>query len=93
MYLARTALIGDTFQICLYVNTTLKYSLRQEELTVTHVDYEALWLEIQCNGQSNLVCGVVYTYPNGNLENFMHYIKTTNEKIHGENKLWNQTNY
>ena len=56
------------------------------ELSVTEADFEALWIEINCNGQSNLICGVVYRHPNGNLDNFMDYINKTIEKVHLQTK-------
>ena len=37
-------------------------------------------------GQSNLINGVVYRHPNGNLDNFMAYINKIIEKVHFQNK-------
>ena len=69
-----------------YVKSGLNHTLRQE-LTTTHVDFQALWIEIQCDGQQNLICGVLYRHPNGSFETFMDYVNSTVEKIYQENKL------
>ena len=57
------------------------------DITTSKHDFEALWIEIDTVGQPNLLCGVQYRHPNGNLDNFMDYINMTIEKIHQENKL------
>ena len=41
-----------------------------------------LSIEIHHNGQPNLIRGVVYRHPSGNLENFMEYVNSTTELIH-----------
>ena len=64
-----------------YVKSSLNHTLRQE-FTTTHVDFQALWIEIQCDGQQNLICGVLYRHPNGSFETFMDYVNSTVEKIH-----------
>ena len=68
-----------------YINNNLTFTVLSE-LSTTNVDFEALWIEINCDGQSNLICGVVYRHPNGNLDNFMVYINKVIEKIHLQNK-------
>ena len=68
-----------------YIKENLTFTVLSE-LSVTKVDFEALWIEINCDGQSNLICGVVYRHPNGNLDNFMDYMNKTIEKIHLQNK-------
>ena len=68
-----------------YVKNSVTFTVLSE-MSVTKEDFEALWIEINCEGQSNLICGVVYRHPNGNLDNFMDYIKKIIEKIHHQNK-------
>lgn len=68
-----------------YINNNLTFTVLSE-LSTTNVDFEALWIEINCDGQFNLICGVVYRHPNGNLDNFMVYINKVIEKIHLQNK-------
>ena len=36
---------------------------------------------------SNLLCGILYRHPNGNLERFIEYLNSTVERINRENKL------
>ena len=64
-----------------YMRKNLSYSILSG-FTTTGEDFEALWIEIKVNGQSNLICGVVYRHPNSNLDNFMSYINNTIEHIH-----------
>ena len=64
-----------------YIRKNLSYSILSG-FTTTGEDFEALWIEIKVNGQSNLICGVVYRHPNSNLDNFMSYINNTIEHIH-----------
>jgi hypothetical protein len=55
---------------------------------MSNVDFEALWIELHFNGKQNLLCGIMYRHPNGNLDNFMDYINQTIEQIHQENQCW-----
>ena len=68
-----------------YIKNNLTFAVLSE-LSVTEADFEALWIEINCDGQCNLICGVVYRHPNGNLDNFMDYINKTIEKVHLQTK-------
>lgn len=72
--------------VAFYIKNNITFSLRTDITTSKH-DFEALWIEIDTVGQPNLLCGVLYRHPNGNLDNFMDYINMTIEKIHQENKL------
>ena len=69
-----------------YVKESLLFDTRPELSTKT-LDYEALWIEISMTNQSNILCGVTYRHPSGNLENFLDYMNKTIEQIHQENKL------
>ena len=51
------------------------------------MDFEALWVEIIIHGQPNVLCGIIYRHPNGDMDNFINYISTKVEKIHQEEKL------
>ena len=72
--------------VAFYVKNNLKFSVRSDITTVDQ-NFEALWIEIDTIGQPNLVCGILYRHPNGNLDKFMEYMNLTIEKIHQENKL------
>ena len=62
----------------------MKYLLRTD-VSCSEIDYEALWTEIQSDSHRNILCGVLYRHPNGNLTNFMAYLNATIEKFHWEN--------
>ena len=72
--------------VAFYVKNNLKFSVRSDITTVDQ-NFEALWIEIDTIGQPNLVCGILYRHPNGNLDKFLEYMNLTIEKIHQENKL------
>ena len=55
--------------------------------TKTTQDFEALWIEIQNTGQPNLLCGIIYRHPNGDLNKFFEYFNATIEKINNSNKI------
>ena len=42
----------------LSINNNLTFTVLSE-LSIRNVDFEALWIEINCDGQSNLICGVI----------------------------------
>ena len=68
-----------------YVKSNLTYSILSN-FTTTESDFEALWIEINVKGQSNLMCGVAYTHPNSNFDNFMIYMNRTIEQIRAQEK-------
>ena len=39
------------------------------------------------NAHSNLLCGVVYRHPHGDITSFMEYLNSSVDKIHRENKI------
>lgn len=69
-----------------FVSDHLSFIMRAD-LSVSTVDYEALWIEIHSNMQKNLICSVIYRHPNGNIDNFMNYLNCTMDKINRENSL------
>ena len=68
-----------------YIAKEMNYTVCLD-LSVSTVDYEALWIEINFNNQPNLVCGVMYRHPNGDIDKFMEYLNMTLEQIHHHNK-------
>ncbi|CAH3017263.1 unnamed protein product, partial [Porites evermanni] len=38
------------------------------------------------NSHSNLLCGIIYRHPNGDLERFIEYVSSTADRINRENK-------
>ena len=72
--------------VAFYIRDNLNFSLRTD-LTVSNLDCDALWIEILTHGQPNVLCGVTYRHPNGNIDNFMNYINSKVSKIHLEEKM------
>ena len=68
-----------------FVRDNLK-SLIRPDFTVLKDDFEALWVEIQNEKGQNMICGVIYRHPNGNLDTFMDYLNSIIDKVHRENK-------
>ena len=53
--------------VAFYINNNLNFNIRPE-FTTTADDFEALWIEVHNNCHSNLLCGIIYRHPNGDLE-------------------------
>jgi exonuclease III len=63
-----------------YVKNRLSYKVRTD-LTTSKDEFEALWIEIQNKGKANIICGVVYRHPRGDLDTFIEYLNSGIEKI------------
>ena len=61
--------LSNTGGVGLSINNNLTFTVLSE-LSIRNVDFEALWIEINCDAQSNLICGVIYRHPNRNFDNF-----------------------
>ena len=72
--------------VAFYIKNNLNFKIRND-LKASHREFEALWIEIDNLGQSNMICGIIYRHPNGNLEHFLKYLDSTIDKIHREKKL------
>ena len=66
-----------------YINKHLKTKIRSD-LPSCSDEYESLWIEIVSESEHNLLCGVIYKHPRGNIDNFMNYINMALERIHHE---------
>ena len=71
--------------VAFYINNNLNLNIRPE-FTTTADDFEALWIEVHNNSHSNLLCGKIYRYPNGDLERFIEHVSSTADRINRENK-------
>jgi hypothetical protein len=49
-------------------------------------EFEAIWIEIEGKGNQNMLCGLMYRHPNGNLDVFQNYLNSILDKIHRQNK-------
>lgn len=57
------------------------------EYSIATENFETLWTEVHNPHKSNLLCGVMYRHPHGDLDKFMNYLNTTLDKIGHSNKL------
>ena len=71
--------------VAFYINNNLNFNIRPE-FTTTADDFEAIWIEVHNNSHSNLLCGIIYRHPNGDLERFIEYVSSTADRINRENK-------
>ena len=70
----------------MYINNNVNFSIRPEFTTTTD-GFEALWVEVHNNCHSNLLCGIIYRHPNGDLiERFIEYLSSVADRINQENK-------
>ena len=51
-----------------FINENINYKIRDEFTQIT-LDYEYLWIEIDCGPHKNIICGVLYRHPTSKLEN------------------------
>ena len=70
-----------------FILRRINYFQPRPDLTSSTNDFEALWVEMQNGSQRNMICGVSYQHPHGNIQNLMDFIDSTIEKIDRENKF------
>ena len=68
----------------LYINNNFNFSIRPEFTTTTD-NFKALCIEVHYNCHSNVLCGILYRYPNGDLGQFIDYLSCAIDKINQEN--------
>ena len=68
-----------------FVQDILKVSIRSD-LTKSESGFEALWMEIINDAHSNILCGVIYRHPNGNINEFIQYLNFALDKTQREAK-------
>ena len=64
----------------LYINNNLNFSIRPE-FTATTDNFE-----VHNNCHSNVLCGILYRHPNGDLGQFIDYLSCAIDRINQENK-------
>jgi hypothetical protein len=62
------------------------YNSKLDNLTLSTNEFEAIWIEIEGKGNQNMLCGLMYRHPNGNLDVFQNYLNSILDKIHRQNK-------
>ena len=70
----------------MYIKKGIQYSVRYD-LTSSTDESEMLWVEIESDLNSNMICGVVYRHPSSNLETFLKKFYSVIGKINQERKL------
>jgi len=70
----------------MYIKKGIQYSVRYD-LTSSTDESEMLWVEIESDLNSNMICGVVYRHPSSNLETFLNKFCSVIGKINQERKL------
>ena len=70
----------------MYFKKGIQYSVRYD-LTSSTDESEMLWVEIESDLNSNMICGVVYRHPSSNLETFLNKFYSVIGKINQERKL------
>ena len=68
-----------------FVSDKLNFSVR-DDLSKSSINYESLWIEIQCGFKDDLICGIIYRHPHGDLEAFMAFLNETIDTINREKK-------
>ena len=63
-----------------FVSDPLSFHVRND-LSVSTVDYECLWINIQSNSNEDLVCEVIYRHPTSDLDAFLVYLNENMHKI------------
>ena len=62
-------------------------SFERYDLKTCNLEYETVWTEIKNPKSKNINIGCIYRHPHSNnLDEFIHYMKTTLNKINKENK-------
>ena len=73
-------------RVGMYINNGIEYSVRHY-LTSSTDESEMLWVEIESDLTSNMICGVVYQHPSSNLETFLNNFYSVIGKINQKRKL------
>ena len=68
-----------------FVSDKLNFSVR-DDLSKFSINYESLWIEIQCGFKDDLICGAIYRHQHGDLEAFMAFLNETIDTINKEKK-------
>jgi len=68
-----------------YISNKIPCFIRND-ISGSQIEFECLWIEIQCDLNHNIVCGVVYRHPHSNIDQFIEYLNNTIEKLNNENK-------
>ena len=68
--------------IACYIKQNLTYSRDNEELNISVVDLESLWITILIPNMRKIVVGIMYRPPQGNIPNFIKLMENQIKDIH-----------
>ena len=68
-----------------FVSNQVRF-IERDDLSEVTADFETQWIEIESDLHHNMICGVIYRHPNGNLDSFMASINNCLDKVNNENK-------
>ena len=68
-----------------FVSNQMRF-IERDDLSEVTADFETQWIEIESDLHHNMICGVIYRHPNGNLDSFMTSINNYLDKVNNENK-------
>ena len=77
--------LSDWGGVAFYIKDNLQFKVRSDLSSKTE-DYESLWIEVNNDSHSNIICGIVYRHPNGNLDNFIEYLNFVTDEVNKETK-------
>ena len=70
----------------IYVKTDLTANKR-DDLSISNVDFESVWIEIENSKSKNILCCCVYRHPSSAITKFNDHLEETLHKVEKENKL------
>lgn len=68
-----------------FINENIKY-IKRDDFTSATMEYESLWIEIDCGPHKNIICGILYRHPRSNRDNFTNVLFHIVDKVSRENK-------
>ena len=77
--------LSNAGSIGFFVSNQVRF-IERDDLSEVTADFETQWIEIESDLHHNMICGVIYRHPNGNLDSFMTSINNYLDKVNNENK-------
>lgn len=64
----------------------ITYYSKRDDFCHSESEFESLFIEVNLKHQQNIVCGVIYRYPNANIDKTLCQLYDIVDKISRENK-------
>ena len=78
--------LSNTGGVRFFTLNVLKYTVRSDLSSPIKDDFETLWVEFENKSYRNMICGVVYRHPNGNINCLVDHINKNIGIINEEHK-------